>query len=196
MRFPSPWALEADTYARWPVGLLLGAAGLAVTLATLFAENDFLCILSMIGLGLVLLAVGAISVVTALVATLRGFWRRALSLMAVPGVLALALFFPTFMVRPLFTAGEALHFQVQRPLYLARIKDLPDTGEPKLAVFVWDGWLSTSHGIVYDASDKVTLPPEHQSAAWRQRIENTELSCGYGVNEPLGSHFYSVGFAC
>lgn len=93
-------------------------------------------------------------------------------------------------------AGDVLHFVVMYPFYIAEIKKLPANGEPKLMVFNFGGMIWASGGVVYDESGEIEKPPGDQSAAWKLRAEQNELSCdGYSYT-PIIRHFYIASFTC
>jgi len=71
---------------------------------------------------------------------------------------------------------------------------LQANGEPRLAIFSWDG-ISIVRAIVYDESDEIVLPADQQSEGWKRRAAKTELSCGF-TGAPLGDHFYIVVMGC
>ena len=63
-------------------------------------------------------------------------------------------------------------------------------------MFNWGGDIAITIGVVYDESDEVILPADHQSEAWKLRVAQNELSCdGYTV-QPMGGHFYLAEFRC
>ncbi len=60
--------------------------------------------------------------------------------------------------------------------------------------------LFASTGVVYDETGEVGLPFAHQSAQWKKRMRNTDLTCGgdgpVGKVMPMGDHYYVVSFGC
>ena len=90
--------------------------------------------------------------------------------------------------------GELIHFKLMRAEYEAQIRQLPTERGPRLAVFGWGGFV-VGHGVVYDESDEIALPAAEQSAAWKARIAETELTCG-AWGTPVGGHFYIVRIGC
>jgi len=91
-------------------------------------------------------------------------------------------------------AGDYIHFLAKYPHYHSEISALP-ADEPRLFVDNWGGFLSVSHGLVYDESDEITKPMAERSEAWKKRADRTEAECVYGYM-PIGGHFYLVGFDC
>ena len=115
-------------------------------------------------------------------------WKLSALAAVLPVVVCLAgLNFWSF-VRGCNYLGDILHFVVARPYYEHIIANLPRDGRPRLAVFNWGGSIWVSHGLVYDESDEVALPPGRQSAQWLADPRLAELDCGgFGV-QPLWSH--------
>ncbi|MDZ5650490.1 hypothetical protein [Nitrospirillum sp. BR 11828] len=196
MRYPSLWYQEDDGYVLWPVLTALGLASVAVLITASLAELSLLCLLSLIGLMYAAALTAAMAGIMAAHAIGRRRWRRALSLILLPLIVVPALKWREELARPIFVTGEVLHFLALRPVYLRRIQAMPDTSAPKLALFIWGGWLATSYGIVYDESDEVALPAERRSNAWTSRTDQTLLSCGYSLDADFGGHFYFVNLSC
>jgi hypothetical protein len=94
---------------------------------------------------------------------------------------------------------DYVHFLLERPTYDATVARLPENGE-RFAEFNWGGMLFASRGVVYDETDQVGLPFGHQSAKWKARMKNTDLTCGgdgpVGEAMSLGHHYYVVSFGC
>jgi hypothetical protein len=88
--------------------------------------------------------------------------------------------------------GERIHFHAMRHSYLEDVSKLPSSGEPRFAMWHWGGFV-IGHAVVYDESDEILLP--EQSSAWKERVANTEVSCG-AWGSPLGNHFYLVRTGC
>jgi hypothetical protein len=121
---------------------------------------------------------------------------RLLLLSAVlPFVFSTVVVNPYAFVRTCHAIGDVLHFTVGRLYYDREIAALPANIKPRVAVFNWGGMIWFSDGLVYDESDQILLPPGHQSKAWQAVANNTELSCGYGV-QPLWDHYYLANFPC
>ena len=100
--------------------------------------------------------------------------------------------------------GEVARFVVLKSSYDRQVAALPANQRPGLVVFIWDGFLGAENGVLYDATDQVTLSPGQQSADWLARASHTELKaatgdesarCGYSV-KPLWDHYYLAGFWC
>lgn len=91
------------------------------------------------------------------------------------------------------------HFVAMRPVYDAAVARLPKDGR-RFAEFNWGGMLFASKGVVYDETDEVGRPFGHQSAEWKRRMKNTDLTCGLdgpvGEVIPLEGHYFVVGFGC
>ncbi|EGY01091.1 transmembrane protein [Nitrospirillum viridazoti Y2] len=194
MRYPS--SQENDSYVYWPILTALGLAIIAVLIVTLLVELSLLCLFSLMGLMFTAALTAAIVSVEAANAMWRRRWRRALSLMLLPLAVIPTLVWHQELARPLFLTGEILHFHALRPIYLGRIKAMPNIGAPKLALFIWGDWLATSYGVVYDESDEVALPSERRSDAWTSRADQTLLTCGYSLDMDFGGHFYFVSLSC
>lgn len=64
--------------------------------------------------------------------------------------------------------------------------------DPIVIIFVWGGFVSMWHGVVYDAADEIAKPPSERSPEWKHRPIGALLSCS-GVKMPLGGHFYRAG---
>ncbi|WP_148293640.1 hypothetical protein, partial [Azospirillum sp. B4] len=99
--------------------------------------------------------------------------RRTLSLAILPLTFLAAVVQPRLVMGGAQSLGDHLHFAKGRPSYLAQVRALPDTGEPKLLVWGWGGFIIASTSLVYDESDEVTLPPARQSTTWKARAEHT-----------------------
>jgi hypothetical protein len=67
--------------------------------------------------------------------------------------------------------------------------DGADCREPVTIIFAWGGFLSTWHGVVYDAADQIAKPPEERSGAWRNRDIGELLACSR-VSFAFGNHYY------
>ncbi len=95
--------------------------------------------------------------------------------------------------------GIRLHFLSDFPKYSQYVAGLPKNGK-RFAEFNWGGMLFASDGITYDETDEVALPAGQQSADWKRRMKNTDLTCGgdvpIGVVEPMGGHYYFTSFGC
>ena len=134
------------------------------------------------------------ALVFAIFSAIERAWRRSVSMLILPLVsLAALLNFGSVWLFAI-NAGETLHFQFMRTNYLAQVANLPPDRGPRLAVFNWGGFV-VSHGVVYDRSDEILLPPVKQSPEWNTRIAGTELECGFS-GYPLGDHFYNVRIYC
>ncbi len=86
-----------------------------------------------------------------------------------------------------------------RPWYDQQVARLPKNGK-RYAEFSWGGMTYASQGVVYDETDEVRWSPGSQSAAWRRRLKDTDLTCGgaepIGEVKPLGGHYYLTTFGC
>jgi hypothetical protein len=150
-----------------------------------------------LGAPIVIVAWSAAAVVALVFATVRAVaraWRMAITAAILPVVtLVAALQAETVWTRSI-AIGERIHFHAMRNHYLAQVARSSAPAGRRLEVFNWGGF-GVSHGVVYDESDEIQLPPERQSAEWKRRIEGTELVCGVW-GQPLGDHFYLVRFGC
>ncbi|MGP6157323.1 MAG: hypothetical protein ACLPYS_07420, partial [Vulcanimicrobiaceae bacterium] len=90
-------------------------------------------------------------------------------------------------------------FTIERPYYDSQVAELPRNGH-RFAEFNWGGMSFASDGVVYDETDEVGLPSGRQSAAWFDRMKNTDLTCGenarLGPVHALGGHYYLASFGC
>jgi hypothetical protein len=181
---------------RWPAIVALALPATLIVLRAPPLASGFLYFIVMLAL-LVVASLAAVSALPfAVEAAWFGRWRRAASFAVLPVLALSAALLPWSFLRLLDEVGDTLHFQLARPYYQSVVAALPETGAPKLAVFDWGGVMIASHGVVYDESDEVALPPERQSRAWQARASRTTLSCeGYFV-APLGAHFYLGEFSC
>jgi hypothetical protein len=98
-------------------------------------------------------------------------------------------------------AGDIVYFMVERSSYLNQIRSTPTDREPRLLVFDRGGMSWSSRGYVYDESDEVTHDERLQSANWKARAANTELTCGYYAQPFPGhisftQHWYLASFDC
>ncbi|MEA1672348.1 hypothetical protein [Nitrospirillum sp. BR 11163] len=191
-------ALTPDRPAIWPIlAAAVLFAGLVLVDTALEWEPPFdaLALLALLALWCGA-AMGAAS--QAVRACRDGRPGRAVSLAILPLAFLVTVVQPRLVMGGAQSLGDRLHFAKGRPSYLAQVRALPDTGEPKLLVWGWGGFIVASTSLVYDESDEVTLPPERQSASWKTRIEHTDLACPYGyrVRTALGGHFYAVGVGC
>jgi hypothetical protein len=143
----------------------------------------------------ILLFVWAISALAVLVITIVSVWtrdwRRALSRSILPLATLIMIAHADAVWSFAIDTGEKLHFRMERRNYLEDVSKLP-TDKARLQFWNWGGF-TISHGVIYDESDEVLLP--EQSAAWKSRIEGTELVCGVW-GEPLDDHFYLVRVGC
>jgi len=190
-------AETAARFPRWLVAIGLGVPLALVVLAASPLGNNFFYVV--IGIPALLFA-WAIAGVGALIASVRSAmrrdWRRCAIASLLPIVLIVVALDPVRFVRACNHIGDVAHFIVAKPYYDRQIAALPAGEGPRLAVFNWGGMVWASFGVVYDETDQVSLPPDRQSADWRNRASHTELSCeGYGA-QPLWDHYYLVSFAC
>jgi hypothetical protein len=95
--------------------------------------------------------------------------------------------------------ADFAHFETMHRSYDGQIAELPKDGK-RYAEFNWGGMLFASRGVVYDETDEIALPSGHQSAAWKSRMKETDLTCGgdgpIGPVEPVGDHYYVTTFGC
>jgi hypothetical protein len=169
---------------------------LLILLAATPLGSDFVYVILGIPVLLIFWAVVALwSLVVCVKLGMAKLWRRSCAFAAVTLTIGLALLQPWSFVRYCNHLGNVVHFVVGRPYYDHVIARLPDDGH-RLAVFNWGGMAFASHGLVYDESDEVALPPGRQSSTWRSNPNLAELACeGYAV-DPLWSHYYLASFPC
>lgn len=70
--------------------------------------------------------------------------------------------------------------------------DYLDCSDPVTIIFVWGGFVSSWHGIVYDASDEIAKLYDERPKAWRCREIGALLKYS-GAKRPLGGHYYRAG---
>ncbi|HUI17777.1 MAG TPA: hypothetical protein VL244_08945 [Alphaproteobacteria bacterium] len=176
----------------WPLAFAAaGPAGL-VLLWSISFDAAFMFAFPFLGLWAL---IAFLALLAAVILALGRLWLGALSLALCPLAVLVALL--NFMSVWGFAVetGEYIHFRVKRAAYLADIARLPTDKGPRLAIFDWGGFVG-SHAVVYDESDEVILSKDERSAAWKERIEGTELVCGIVAAEPLGDHFYITRIGC
>lgn len=67
-----------------------------------------------------------------------------------------------------------------------------DCDGPIIVVFPWGGFLSSWHGVVYDAADEISKAPRDRSTAWKNRQIGGFLACSE-AKKALGDHYYRAG---
>lgn len=70
--------------------------------------------------------------------------------------------------------------------------DLTNCRAPVIVVIPWVGFLSVWHGVIYDASDEISKPPEERSIEWKASPTGKALQ-GSGAWKALGDHYYLGG---
>jgi hypothetical protein len=181
-----------------PLSLIMGSAFqlglLEVLLAGLFGVPILLA----------LAIAGITSLIWSVRSAMKKAWRRSLMTSILPIVLLLVALNPLGFLYACDHIGEVARFVALRSSYDRQVAALPANQRPGLVVFIWDGFLGASNGVLYDATDQVTLSPGQQSADWLARASHTELKastgdesagCGYSVR-PLWDHYYLAGFWC
>jgi hypothetical protein len=176
----------------WPVWAAIGLPLLLVMLNATPIGPNFVFV--MIGVPALFFTWACLGV-WALIISARRIWRREWSGAMTSAVLPLviliaALQFWEFIYLCNY-GGDVLHFIARRSSYLEEIRATPRDGKPRLLVFNLGGMSWSSRGYVYDESDEVVRTESPQSAAWRERAAQTELSCGYHA-EPFPGHFKST----
>ena len=181
----------------------VAALGVPLALIMLFASLGFgaLFVAIPISFGWGLAGIG--SLICCIRSAMRKAWRRSLLTAILPVTLLLVALNPLGFLYSCMYLGEIVRFSALKYSYDRIIADLPANERPGLVVFIWDGFLGASNGVLYDATDQVTLPPGHQSADWLARASHTELGaatqerehCGYSV-QPLWAHYYRASFWC
>jgi hypothetical protein len=126
-------------------------------------------------------------------------WAKRLLLVALTATLIISLT-PFSSLLVLYTyPGDRIHFLRDLPKYSRYVAALPQNGE-RFAEFNWGGMLFASSGITYDETDEIGRPYGSQSAQWRARMKNTDVTCGgkgpIGAVEPMGEHYYLTSFGC
>jgi hypothetical protein len=105
--------------------------------------------------------------------------------------------------------SDSLRFRLERADYLAALdaartagastpigrRGWIDIGPPTVAFFVWRGFLSAVHGVVYDETGDISKPPDARTPQWNNRFAATDLGCPSDVR-PLEGHFYAIHLAC
>jgi hypothetical protein len=105
-------------------------------------------------------------------------------------------------------ASILLRFQLQRPGYGSTVAEAMagrcaaantkrwhdevrdfDCNPPVIVVFIWGSFLSVWRGVVYDASDQITLAPNKREAAWQAKGTGELLGCSQ-AELALGGHYY------
>ena len=131
----------------------------------------------------------------------RHEWSRVLATAVLPSVILCASARPLQFLHFCNDAGDVVYFLAERSSYLERIRSIPTAIEPRLLVFNRGGMLWASRGYVYDESDEVVRDQPLQSAVWKTRADETELTCGYSAQPfpghlSLTEHWYLASFAC
>ena len=153
---------------------------------------------------LVLAVAGITSLIWSVRSAMRKAGRRSLMTSILPIVLLLVALNPFGFLYACEYIGEVARFVALQSSYDRQVAALPASQRPGLVVFIWDGFLGASNGVLYDATDQVALSPGQQSPEWLARASHTELKaatgsesahCGYSVR-PLWNHYYLAGFWC
>jgi hypothetical protein len=186
----------------WPVWIAIGFPLLLIVFNSTSLGPNFVFV--MIGIP-ALLCVWVCWGIWTLIRTIgrirRHEWSQAVISVILPTVILFAgLRFWNF-IHFCNAGGDVVHFIVERPAYLKKIRATPPNGEPRLLVFNRGGMIWASRGYVYDESDEVMREGSRRSASWKARASNTELSCGYYA-EPFPGQFsftrnwYLASFNC
>lgn len=196
------FAPKARTRGLWPIWLAIGMPLFLIALdATPLAPSLLFVLFGIPFLLCVWACLGVWALVVAIRRTLRGEWLSALTSATLPFAVLLAGIQFSGFVRFCNYCGDVVFFIERRPSCLAEVRAIPQDGSPRLLVFNRGGMVWASRGYVYDESDEVILPQSQQSASWKERADNTELTCGYFA-EPLpghlsySRHWYIASFAC
>jgi hypothetical protein len=191
-------AKRPDSFVRWPLIVVLVVSALWAVVVGFFPLLLFMLIFVFWLPAVLLLGAGMAATLVAVAAARHKAWRRAVSAAVLPvAMVAIALNFTGFS-QLCREVGDHVHFYLERSEYLAEVRATRNLGQPVLKVWNWGGMIWSSKGVVYDESDEIALPPEQQSAAWKNRVGRSggELVCrDYGF-EPMGSHFYLAYFPC
>lgn len=165
-------------------------------------DSDVLDYVMIVAAAFLLLAWLALTV-WSLVAAMRLFrsrtWQLASACVIMPVALPLAVY---WAIPHAAYSLDYARFLVMRPTYDADVARLPGNGR-RLAEFEWRGAFSPGGsiiGVVYDETDELGLPYERRSAAWKKRMEDTDLTCGgdgpLAEATALGGHYYLAYFGC
>ena len=186
----------------WPIWASLTLPLLLIALdASPIATNLIFVVIGIPTLFCIWAGLGIWALVLAVLRGLRRQWSLAVASAILPlVVLAAGLRYLSF-VHFCNDGGDVVYFMLERSSYLDQIRAAPPHEEPRLLVFNRGGMLWASRGYVYDESDEVVLDKRLQSASWRARADNTELTCGYYA-QPFPGHFrftqhwYLASFDC
>jgi hypothetical protein len=169
--------------------------------ATPIAPNFFFVVFGIPFLLFVWACLGVWALVIVIQCIMRREWSSALASATLPlAVLLVGMQFWGF-VHFCNDYGDVVFFIARQHSYVTAIRGIPRDGKPRLLVFNRGGMLWASRGYVYDESDEVVLPQSLQSAGWKARADETELTCGYFA-EPLPGHllytqhWYIASFEC
>lgn len=98
---------------------------------------------------------------------------------------------PAAAVAALLIGGDlstVLRYWVELPAMQRTIEaKRQQGGDPVFHYFMWGGFLGDSHGVAYDETDGIAVPPDQRTDGWMA----TRKEC-YRVGQSLGSHFYFV----
>ena len=186
----------------WPICAAIGMPLLLVVLNSTPIGTNFVFV--MIGIP-VLLCIWACLSILALVISIRRMWRREWMLAVASAILPLVVLVSGVQfwrfIHLCNYGGDVVQFIAGRPSYVEEIRAIRQDGKPRLLVFNRGGMVWASRGYVYDESDEVMLTASLQSASWKARADQTELTCGYFA-EPFPGHFsftkhwYIASFNC
>jgi hypothetical protein len=190
-------AETAARFPRWVVAIGLGVPlALVVLAASPLGTNFFYVVVGIPALLFAWVIAGVGALIVGIRSATRKDWRRCAIASLLPIALIVVALDPLRFVRACNRIGDVAHFIAAKPYYDRQIAALPAGEGPRLAVFDWGGMVWASFGVVYDETDQVSLPPDRQSAKWRERASRTALSCeGYDAR-PLWDHYYLVSFPC
>lgn len=186
----------------WPAFASFGLPLVLIAIEATPIGPDFVFVL--IGIPLLLLAWACLGI-WALVITFRRVRRRQWSHALASGILPLTILvaglqFWNFIHLCIY-CGDVVHFIAARSSYVREVRSFPQDGEPRLLVFNLGGMSWASRGYVYDETDELLLAPAHQSASWKIRADQTELTCGYFAegfpgHSSFTTHWYIASFSC
>lgn len=148
------------------------------------------------------LAIPAAGIVAALVMLWKRRYRDAALCSLVPGIGVLLVLYA-------FDIGDIIHFRLYKGRYDRVVSDVVagrcsaedrrgwkaatisyECQPPAIVAFERDRVLSSWRGIVYDATDEITKPPNQRSAAWKKRETASWLDCSQPALA-LGGHYYA-----
>ena len=190
------------TVLRWPFWCVVGILVLPIPIfATEFGLFSVIFVAVLVPqiswpIAFLGLLVAASAAFHALRAARKGAWRRCLSALVLPLFVVVVWLDPRPVSYIWNGSGDWIRFQMEKPGYWSKINKLKADDGPRLAVFIWGGWGGIGESLmVYDESDEIILDESERSAAWKKRIQHTDLTCRFAAF-PMEGHFYKAYLAC